>query len=508
MAVYHCAVKTVSRSTGRSSVAAAAYRCGQRLEDQRTGRAHDYRAKAGVTHEEVILPEGAPEWMRNREALWNAAEAAEVRKDAKTAREYELALPAELTPEQNKALVHEFGKWIAQRHGVAVDASIHAPHVRDPVNDLPGGDARNWHAHVLTSTREVTAQGFGEKTRALDVKATSAALIEEIRGQWAEMTNRHLAEAGHQVRVDHRSYERQGVETTPTAHIGSESLSLARHGVELDRVQAWRETREAQVIDLQTEREGRKEPPPAPNTRAQDLEWLAAVVSELEIAQAEAAKDRKPIWVGPDGVERPLHMQWRLPGGPPMRGPVRFTERDARDHIQRDWRTTNASYAAAHEALRDLQKEIRETAFWKKLFSPTLRQELAAAEARVIKLGRRVQALDRAWKSPKAQKWAADLLAKGEKARSKAETRVQRADSRHDAVTKSLDRQRGLLKALETLDGWKPSEGAALERADRLRQLEEARRKAEEQRQRELERVLREQGEEERRRPAFRRPRR
>ena len=228
MAIYHLQVKTVSRRDGRSSVAAAAYRSGERLRDQRLGIEHDYTRKQGVLEADIMAPEGAPEWVYEREALWNAAEAAEKRCDAKVAREYEIALPHELTPEQRSELVFDYAGWLAERHRVVVDVAIHAPH-RD-------GDQRNHHAHLLTTTREVDGEGLGAKTRALDVSRTSSALIEEAREMWAEYCNDSLARAKvQQQELDHRSYERQGLDKAPTLHMGPEATAMERRG-EVSRI--------------------------------------------------------------------------------------------------------------------------------------------------------------------------------------------------------------------------------------------------------------------------------
>src|SRR3546814_2581937 len=125
MAIYHLAVKSVSRSTGRSAVAAVAYRAGVALENERDGLVHDYTRRSGVEDAFIVVPEGA-EWAQDRSALWNAAEAEEKRKDDKVAREYELGLPAELETGQRRALVRAFAAEIRDRYGVAVDAAIHA----------------------------------------------------------------------------------------------------------------------------------------------------------------------------------------------------------------------------------------------------------------------------------------------------------------------------------------------------------------------------------------------
>ena len=111
MAIYHLTTKHISRSSGRSSVAAAAYRSANRLKNYRDGLVHDFRRKKGVVHTEIILPTGSQaDWAKEREQLWNAAEAADERINARTAREVEIALPVELTPEQRVELVQEFSQ--------------------------------------------------------------------------------------------------------------------------------------------------------------------------------------------------------------------------------------------------------------------------------------------------------------------------------------------------------------------------------------------------------------
>ncbi|WP_242154600.1 MobQ family relaxase [Sphingomonas sp. BAUL-RG-20F-R05-02] len=219
MAIFHLAVKSVSRSTGRSAVAAVAYRAGVLLENERDGLVHDYTRRNGVEDTLMAVPEGA-EWALDRSALWNAAEAAEKRKDAKVAREYELALPAELDADQRRDLVRAFAEDIRDRYGVAVDAAIHAPH--------DYGDDRNYHAHVMTTTRVVEPDGLGAKTRQLDVRTSASAEVEAIRESWAERVNVALEHALVPERVDHRSYARQGIEQEPTVKMGHASAAIER----------------------------------------------------------------------------------------------------------------------------------------------------------------------------------------------------------------------------------------------------------------------------------------
>jgi Ti-type conjugative transfer relaxase TraA len=238
MAIYHCAVKPVSRTAGRSAVAAAAYRAAVRLVNQRDGITHDFRGKAGVVHAEIILPaalQGAADWALDRATLWNAAEAAETRRDARTAREFEVALPHELDAAQRLALARDLATDIAERFGVAVDYAIHAPHGMT--------DVRNHHVHILATTRRVTPQGLGAKSdleRAdADLRADGLPVAREqiraLRERVAEITNQHLARAGFEVVVDHRSHADRGLEIEPTEHMGVAATGLLRRGLAAER---------------------------------------------------------------------------------------------------------------------------------------------------------------------------------------------------------------------------------------------------------------------------------
>jgi hypothetical protein len=218
MAIFHLSVKTVSRSAGRSAVAAVAYRTAERLVDQRTGELHDYRRKSGVEFTELFLPKGAPEWAHIRDALWNAAEQAETRKNSTVAREFEIALPAELSAQQRERLARDLAQEIVERHRCAVDLAIHAPG--------KAGDNRNHHAHILLTTRRLEPQGFTEKTRELDDRKSRE--VDRWRERFAQLQNERLREYGHEVRVDHRSLEAQGIERQPTRHLGPTAAAIER----------------------------------------------------------------------------------------------------------------------------------------------------------------------------------------------------------------------------------------------------------------------------------------
>lgn len=222
MAIYHCSIKTVSRARGRSAPAAAAYRAGVELEEKRTGEVHDFTRKRGVLHTELVFPAGVT---MSRSELWNAAEFAETRKNSTVAREYEVALPDELSATGQQRLARDFASEIAWKYGVAADVCIHEPD--------PRGDQRNRHAHILTTTRVVTANGFGPKTRVLDERASGQ--VEWIREKWATMCNEALEREQRPERVSHLSLPAQGLTREPEQHMGPVATAMERRGVEPDR---------------------------------------------------------------------------------------------------------------------------------------------------------------------------------------------------------------------------------------------------------------------------------
>lgn len=221
MAIYHLSVKPLSRSAGRSSAAAAAYRSASRITDERTGEIFDFTKKRGVEQAEIVLPAGGT-WQPSRSELWNSAEAAEKRKDACVAREHEVALPKELSSAQRLALAREYSQDLADRHGCAVDFAIHQP--RDDA--APG--AENWHAHVLCTTRVVDGNGLGQKC---DREKAGRKRTEDLkfeRQQWESICNKHLAAAGFAEQVDCRSLAAQGIEKRPGEHNGPAVSAMRR----------------------------------------------------------------------------------------------------------------------------------------------------------------------------------------------------------------------------------------------------------------------------------------
>jgi hypothetical protein len=220
VAIFHLSVKPISRSVGRSATAAAAYRAGEKITDERTGEIHDYTRKCGVESADIVLPDGAPEWATDRAKLWNAAELTEKRKDACVAREYEVALPSELSLAERRNLALDFAKDMANQEGCAVDVAIHAPGRE--------GDNRNHHAHILRTTRKVEADGLGAKLDTEQAGRKRKDDLEQVRERWADLSNKALERAGHSVRIDHRSLKEQGVDREPTVHLGPAASGYER----------------------------------------------------------------------------------------------------------------------------------------------------------------------------------------------------------------------------------------------------------------------------------------
>ncbi|WP_206531661.1 Ti-type conjugative transfer relaxase TraA [Affinirhizobium pseudoryzae] len=236
MAIYHLSAKPISRSSGRSAVASAAYRCAARLLNERDGVVHDFTRKGGVEHCEIVLPDGVDaDWALDRSALWNAAEHSENRKDSRVAREFEVALPHELSEQGRIEVARAFAHHLADRYGTAVDFAIHAPHEQ--------GDIRNYHAHVMMTTRQVSSQGLGEKTT-LEYKnarllsqglPTTDMQLRDIRQAWEGIANSQLQREGLDVRIDHRSHMERGLELAPTGHLGVHATQMQRKGMGIER---------------------------------------------------------------------------------------------------------------------------------------------------------------------------------------------------------------------------------------------------------------------------------
>lgn len=324
MAIFLAQMKPLCRRDGRSAVAAAAYRAGDRLEDARTGLVHDYSRRSGVTHAEIFTPDGGP---AERAQLWNAAELAEKRKDARTGREWVLALPAELDAEQRRELARAFASEIVERYGVAVDLAIHEPGKE--------GDERNHHAHVFATTRQVSrdesgALSLGGKAalELSDAQRRAAGLgpaaeeVTALRQLWERLANEALERAGHEARIDSRSLEAQGIDREPTAHLGPAATAMERrgepshlgeHNRQVEARNAGREAVQAEIIDLRAERDRRAQEAQKQQEREEAEAAAKAEADRLEKARQERAQD-VARWTAMDPMERRLELsRLRLP---------------------------------------------------------------------------------------------------------------------------------------------------------------------------------------------------
>lgn len=267
MAIYHCSIKNISRSSGKSAVASASYRAGEKLEDRETGLTHDYTHKTEVAYSEIILCENAPREYQDRETLWNAVEEVEKQSNARLAREWEVALPHELTLEQSKELVRGYAQSLADE-GMCVDVNIH-------------WKEGNHHAHIMGTTRPIKENGEwgqkekkaykldenGQKIPQIDPQTGEQKIgargrkmwqretveandwnktekVEEWRERWAEHCNRYLEK---EQQIDHRSFERQGIERIPTIHEGYVARQMEEKGQTAERCEINRDINAANI---------------------------------------------------------------------------------------------------------------------------------------------------------------------------------------------------------------------------------------------------------------------
>ena len=244
---------------------------------------HDYHHKP-VESADLVLPADAPIWASDRAALWNAAEQAETRKNSTVAREFEIALPAELSPEERRRLAVEFAREIVGRHGCAADVAIHPPG--------QASDSLNHHAHILVSTRRLTPDGFTEKTRELDERKTGE--VERWRERFAYLQNERLREAGAQARVDHRTLDAQGIDREPTQHLGPAVAGMERRGKSSEVGRRLAEEANARLFAFAARETGRIE---------RELAEVDRSILDLsgDLAKAKAERDRRP---SPESLQR------------------------------------------------------------------------------------------------------------------------------------------------------------------------------------------------------------
>ncbi|UXT50152.1 MobA/MobL family protein [Agrobacterium tumefaciens] len=294
MAIYHFSGQILGRKSkrnpdgsyrpGSNAVAAAAYRAGERLTDRNTREVHDYSRRGGVAHAEILAPPGSAPWLTDRETLWNTVEAMEIRKDAQLAREFNMALPHELNPDDRLELVRTFLETHFVRRGMVADFALH-----DPVPEH-GQSEKNFHAHVLLTLRRATASGLDPvKTRQWNSKE----LLNLWRAEWAIACNAALERAGQRMRIDHRTLEAQRKDAltrrdlaralelnrTPEIHVGPKARQIVRSGrtpvSQIREVNAYRQRTPA-TPETKTQRRRRDYPSYDKGMR---LSWLEQIVA-------------------------------------------------------------------------------------------------------------------------------------------------------------------------------------------------------------------------------------
>ena len=258
MALYHFHVGQIKRSAGRSAVEAAAYRAGEKLYSEYYGQVSDYTRKGGVMYTEILLPPHAPHGYADRQMLWNAVEDVEHNKNAQLAYSFDIALQNEFTMEENIELARKFLLDNFVSRGMIADFAVHQP-------DKDGGIS-NPHFHVMCPIRPLNPDGtWGAKQRRVyredgkfDAVPTTnwgkPETLEEWRGAWAELCNAKFKDKGLECRIDHRSYEKQGIDQASTVHEGVAVRQMEAKGIATDKGERNRWIRSANAM-LRTLRE-------------------------------------------------------------------------------------------------------------------------------------------------------------------------------------------------------------------------------------------------------------
>lgn len=235
MAIFSLSVSVVSRSQGSSAVASAAYIENRKLCDYRTGeicRCSPEGSAKDSTTERVgsWLPDGQK---IDTETLWNRAEQAEKKSNARTARKIIIALPVEFNEQEQRETLNSFSRYLSDRYRVGITIAIHREHPHNP------------HAHMMITTREIDKNGnFGKKTRVLDDQKTGPQEVTSIRQQWATICNQILTQKNAKT-IDHRSLKKQGItHRLPDLHIGSAGIRMQLKGQKSDRVEKFLKRRQ------------------------------------------------------------------------------------------------------------------------------------------------------------------------------------------------------------------------------------------------------------------------
>lgn len=450
MAIYHLSAQIISRKAGRSSTAAAAYRSGERIVDERTGEIHDYRRKGGVSHTEIVMPSGS-DWAPTRSELWNAVEAKNKRADSQVAREFLVALPDELNESQRRELAMAFARELADKYQIAVDVAIHAP---------GKGDQRNHHAHILTSTNKVQGHGFGNKARELDFvahnmagKVGQANEIDLVRERWEQLANQALEKAGQEARIDHRSLEAQGItDRMPGVHLGPTATAIERSGRESDIGRRAREQADQFMADMQAQ---------VALQRAAERD-----VAELETALATARWQATPV-EDRLKVAKEAHQQLLQERSALWKRQEQADEAAKRARpmaeVQKAVQALPAVVKrakAAREEVAQLRQAEQQLHWWSWLQRRRLAKELPAAIERADNLVAKAKGLDELARSP--------VREKVEEAQAQLKTDRQDFDGRFEAVVSQV-------VELETVQKAQEARQAELQRAaDRQRAIEAA----------------------------------
>lgn len=314
MAFFNMRMQIVQRSAGRSAVAAAAYRAGERLHDQRQDIVHDYSHRGGVEHKEILLPDDAPIWVRgiDRETLWNAVEAKERRKDSQLCREFWVTIPRELDPQQRIQVVRDYVLKAFVSHGMVADVCWHSPKASDGLD--------NPHAHCMLTMRPLVADGFGQKVRhdwvpdptgarhpdGRPVMVVSNAqswncpdYFERCREDWENTANAALEKAGSTERIDRRSFLERGIARLPQPALRLAYYLKDLHGSFKDRFGQWQYARHYAAVEQRAKGAlGRDDQSPSEVKRTSDrfFGWFERQLDRLDPARANArAPDSKPL---------------------------------------------------------------------------------------------------------------------------------------------------------------------------------------------------------------------
>lgn len=377
MAIYHLSVKPISRSAGRTATAAAAYRAGAKIIDERTGEIHDYTRKGGVVSADIVLPDGAPAWALDRAKLWNAAELAEKRKDACVAREFEVALPSELPPAERQRLALDFAKEMANREGCAVDVAIHAPGKE--------GDNRNHHAHILRTTRKVEADGLGAKLDTEKAGRKRTDDLDSVRTRWADLTNERLRENGIAARVDHRTLEAQGItDRAPGVHLGPAATAIVRRAEQSTLAARAQAAADAFLARATAD--------------AAHAAAAVAAVTELERELAQAQQDAARTTSSRDELVRelePLHAQLRQAQAMIDEGAQRRPKALPEAKVlaaKKALPGLEAKAVKAAQRARKIDSELGQLGWWRPFKKAALREDLERAKRDAAELAKRLEA--------------------------------------------------------------------------------------------------------------------